>query len=119
MFSIAAVVLVFSGAMALLSFAVPYIKQAYGITDISSAFAFLIIAPAQLVFGVVAWLVRKDPESKTRSILAYGYGLLFFLWAILDIIGTMGVFSSIPGHDNSLWLWFSFILPKDNFFIWH
>jgi hypothetical protein len=65
----------------------------------------LIIAPAQLVFGVIAWSVRKDPESKTRTTLAYGYASLFFLWAIVDVIGTMGAFSSIPAHDNSLWLW--------------
>ncbi|MGB8316518.1 MAG: hypothetical protein WCE54_00235 [Ignavibacteriaceae bacterium] len=68
MFTIAAILLTFSGIAALLSFAVPSIKSAYGITDISTAFAFLIIGVAQLVFGVVAWSVRKDPASKTPGI---------------------------------------------------
>jgi len=102
---IAAGVLVFSGTVALLSFAVPSIKQAYGITESASAFAFLIIAPAQLVLGGIAWSVRKDPDSKTRTTLAHGYASLFFLWALVDVVGTMGAFRSIPGHDNSLWLW--------------
>ena len=105
MFAIAAVLLVFSGIAALLSFAVPSIKSAYGITDVSTAFAFLIIGVAQLVFGVVAWAVRKDPASETCTTLAYGYASLFALWAIVDVIGNMGEFSSIPGHDISLWLW--------------
>ena len=60
---------------------------------------------AQLVFGVIAWAVRKDPASKTRTTLAYGYASLFTLWAIVDVIGTIGEFSSIPGHNNTLWLW--------------
>ncbi len=118
MFATAAVLLVFSGTAALLSFAVPSIKSAYGITDVSTAFAFLIIGTAQLVFGVVAWSVRKDPASKTRTTLAYGYASLFILWAMVDVIGNMGTFSSIPGHDNSLWLWVvAFSLLALGFFI--
>ncbi len=104
MFTIAAVLLILLGTMALLSWAVPSIKSSYGTTDISTAFAFLIIGTAQLVFGVVAWSVRKGPASKTHTTLAYGYGSLFALWAILDIIGRIGEFSSLPGHDKSLWL---------------
>ncbi len=105
MFTIAAVLLILAGITALLSYFVPSIKSAYGITDISTAFAFLIIGTVQLVLGVVAWSVRKDPASKTRTTLAYGYASLFTLWAIVDVIGNIGEFSSIPGHDNSLWLW--------------
>ncbi len=117
MFAIAAVLLIFSGIAALLSFAVPSIKMAYGITDISTVYAFLIIGVAQLVFGIVAWSVRKDPVSKTRTTLAYGYASLFLLWAIVDVIGTMGQFSSISGHDSSLWVWvFIFSLLALGFF---
>jgi len=108
MFTIAAVLLIFSGTAALLSFVIPSIKSAYGITCISTAFAFLIIGTAQLVFGVVAWLAQKDTASKTRTTLAYGYASLFALWAIVDVIGTLGEFSSIPGHDNSLWMYVVF-----------
>ena len=104
MFAIAGVLLILLGMMALLSLGVPSIKSAYGITNISVAYAFLIIGAAQLVLGVVAWSVRKDPVSKTRTTLAYGYGSLFALWAIVDVIGKTGEFSSLPGHDNSLWL---------------
>ncbi len=105
MFTIAAVLLILAGITALLSYFVPSIKSAEGVTDISTYYVFLIVGTAQLVFGVVAWSVRKDPASKTRTTLAYGYASLFTLWAIVDVIGTMGEFSSIPGHDNSLWLW--------------
>ncbi len=118
MFAIAAVLLLFSGMAALLSFVIPSIKSSYGITDVSSAFAFLIIGTAQLVFGIVAWSVRKDQPSKTRTTLAYGYASLFALWAIVDVIGNMGAFSSIPGHDNSLWLWVvTFSLLALGFFV--
>ncbi len=105
MFTIAAVLLILAGITALLSYFVPSIKSAEGVSGISTYYVFLILGTAQIVLGVVAWTVRKDPASKTRTTLAYGYASLFTLWAIVDIIGTMGEFSSIPGHDNSLWAW--------------
>ncbi len=105
MFVFAAVLLILAGITALLSYAVPAIKSAEGVTDISTYYVFLIVGTAQLVFGVVAWAVRKNPASKTRTTLAYGYASLFTLWAIVDVIGTTGAFSSIPGHGNSLWAW--------------
>lgn len=118
MFAIAAVLMIFLGMTALLSFAVPSIKSAYGITDASSAFTFLILGTAQLVFGIVAWSVRKDPVSKTRTTLAYGYASLFTLWALVDVVGNMGAYSSIPGHNNSLWLWVvTFSLLALGFFV--
>jgi hypothetical protein len=118
MFTIAAILLIFAGTVALLSFVVPFIKTLEGITDVASAYAFLIIAVAQLVFGVVAWLIRKAPASKTLTTIAYGYGSLFALWAVVDIIGNMGQFSTIPGHDNSLWVWVViFTLLAVGFFI--
>jgi cation transport ATPase len=101
MFTIAAILLTFSG----MSFAVPSIKSAYGVTDISTYYVFLIVGTTQLVSGIVAWLVRKDPASKTLTTLAYGYASVFILWAIVNVIGTTGDFRSISGHDNSLWRW--------------
>ena len=68
-------------------------------------YVFLIVGTTQLVFGIFAWLVRKDPASKTLTTLAYGYASVFILWAIASVIGTTGDFRSISGHDNSLWLW--------------
>ncbi len=118
MFTIAAVLLIIMGIVPLLSFAFPALKASYGITDISTSFAFLILSAAQLVFGVVAWSVRKAPASITRNSLSYGYASLFALWAVLDIIGNLGQFSTIPGHDNSLWLWVViFTLVSIGFFV--
>jgi hypothetical protein len=54
MFTIAAVFLLFTGLMGSLAFAVPDIQAAYGITDISTSFAFMILGGTQLVLGIVA-----------------------------------------------------------------
>ena len=118
MFAIAAVFLILVGISNLLSYAVPVIKSMNGITDISTYYVYLILGTAQLVFGVVAWSVRNDLVSKTRTTLAYGYASLFTLWAIVEVIGNMGEFSSIPGHNNSLWLFVViFILLAVGFFM--
>ena len=117
-FTIAAILLIVSGIAVLLSYIVPGIRSAYGVTDISTYYVFLIVGTIQLVFGIVAWLVRKDPASKTLTTLAYGYASVFILWAIVNVIGTMGDFRSISGHDNSLWLWaVTFSLLALGFFI--
>ncbi|MBN2011411.1 hypothetical protein JW960_18915 [candidate division KSB1 bacterium] len=118
MFTIAAILLILVGLGPLLSFVFPGIQATYGISDISTSFVYLILSVAQIVFGIVAWSVRKAPASKTRDSLALGYASLFALWAILNVIGSFGQFKAIPGHGNALWPWFViFTLVAAGFFM--
>jgi hypothetical protein len=72
MFTLDGIFLIFTSVLAFLSNIVPAIQTAYGVNDLSTYYAFLIVGTSQLMLGLVAVLVSKNPASPTLTTLAYG-----------------------------------------------